>query len=92
MLWNFVHFPSGIVPVTQVRSDEAQGTYIEDTNRRWVDKQARQIQDSEVGSEGMPICVQIVTQQWRDEECIALLKIVDDAMGNFRAKLPQDLD
>jgi len=33
----------------------------------------------------MPLGIQVVTQQWRDEECIALMKIVDDAMGNFRA-------
>ena len=38
MIWNFVHFPAGVIPVTTVRNDEAQGTYIADTNNRWKDK------------------------------------------------------
>lgn len=79
------------MPVTEVRKDEAMGTYVEDTNRRWIDRQAFQIQNSELGSEGMPLCVQVVTQQWRDEECVAVMKIVDDAMGNFRVPLPDYL-
>lgn len=40
----------------------------------------------------MPLCVQVVTRRWQDEECIALMKIVDDAMGNFRAPLPKEFD
>jgi fatty acid amide hydrolase len=88
MLWNFCHFPAGVIPVTQVRADEGKGTYIADTENRWLDKTARLIQKSEVGSEGMPLCVQVVTQQYRDEECLGLMKIVDDAMGHFRAELP----
>jgi hypothetical protein len=39
----------------------------------------------------MPLCVQVITQQYRDEECIAMMKIVDDAMGNFRVELPQEM-
>jgi hypothetical protein len=42
-MWNYVHFPAGVVPVDVVREDEAKGTYIADTNSRWVDKQARLI-------------------------------------------------
>jgi hypothetical protein len=37
-LWNFGHFPAGIVPVTQVLEDESKGTYLQDTNNRWVDR------------------------------------------------------
>lgn len=88
MLWNFCHFPSGVIPVTQVRPEEAKGTYIEDTEKRWLDRTARMIEKSEIGSEGMPLCVQVITQQYRDEECLALMKIVDDSMGHFRVDLP----
>lgn len=91
MLWNFCHFPAGVVPVTVVREDEAKGTYIKDTESRWIDKTARMIEKSEIGSQGMPLCVQIVTQQYRDEECLGVMKIIDDVMGNFRVDLPADL-
>lgn len=40
MLWNFTHFPSGVVPVTTVKEEESRGTYIKDINSRWVDKTA----------------------------------------------------
>lgn len=92
MIWNFTHFPAGVIPVTAVREEEAQGTYIADTGHRWVDKTARSIQNSEKGSTGMPLGVQVVTQQWRDEECVALMKIVDDAIGNFRVPLPDEIN
>lgn len=39
-LWNFGHFPAGVVPVTSVSAEEAQGSYIQDTDRRWTDRQA----------------------------------------------------
>jgi len=39
-LWNFAHFPAGVVPVTAVTAEESKGTYIEDTKRRWTDRQA----------------------------------------------------
>ena len=87
-LFNFIHYPAGVVPVTQVQADESTGSYIQDTGRRWTDQVAQKIQSSELGSEGMPLCVQVVTQQWKDEECVAVMKIVDDLMGNFRVPLP----
>lgn len=30
------------------------------------------------GSVGMPINVQIATMKWRDEECLAVMKILED--------------
>lgn len=57
MLFNFIHYPAGVVPVSKVKPDESKGTYISDTNRRWNDKVALKIQNSEIGSEGMPLCV-----------------------------------
>lgn len=36
----------------------------------------------------MPLSVQIITQQYRDEECVAMMKVIDDSMGKFRAPLP----
>lgn len=44
LLWNFCHFPAGVIPVTAVREDEGKGTYIEDIDRRWVDRAAHLIE------------------------------------------------
>jgi Asp-tRNA(Asn)/Glu-tRNA(Gln) amidotransferase A subunit family amidase len=49
------------------------------------------IEKSEIGSQGMPLCVQVITQQFRDEECIAMMKLVDDAIGNYRVELPEEI-
>jgi len=38
MLFNLLHYPAGIVPVTTVQPSEAKGTYIGDTSARWEDK------------------------------------------------------
>ena len=38
----------------------------------------------------MPIGVQVSTMKWKDEECIAIMKILDQAV-NFRS-FPRDLD
>ena len=36
-MFNFIHYPAGVIPVTQVLPEEARGTYISDTNNRWND-------------------------------------------------------
>ena len=91
MLFNLVHYPAGVVPVTLVQEGEGEGTYIADSGKRWDDKLAHAIQRSEKGSQGMPLCVQVATPQWRDEECIAAMQIVDKCLGNFRPVLPTNL-
>jgi len=91
MIFNFLHYPAGVVPVTRVQEEEGQGTYIADSGKIWDDKLARAIQRSEKGSQGMPICIQVATPQWRDEECIAAMQIVDDCQGNFRPALLKNL-
>lgn len=40
----------------------------------------------------MPLCVQVVTQQYRDEECVAVMDVIDRVMGRFRAPLPSSFD
>ena len=42
-MFNFIHYPAGVVPVTKVNADESQGTYIRDTNNRWTDRVAHKI-------------------------------------------------
>ena len=42
-LFNFIHFPAGVVPVTSVLAEESRGTYLSDTEHRWTDKVAHKI-------------------------------------------------
>ena len=51
LLWNILHYPCGIVPVTRVQSDEQ--TFEDDHNDYWTDL----LKETAKGSEGMPIGV-----------------------------------
>jgi len=55
MIFNLLHYPAGVVPVTLVKEGEDQGTYIADSGNIWDDNLAHAIQRSERGSRGMPI-------------------------------------
>jgi len=72
-LANVSGFPAGVVPVTRVRpgeeSDRAAGLDM-------VDRIAR---ETERGSTGLPIAVQVIARPWRDHVALA-------AMGKIEAE------
>lgn len=81
-LWNVLQYPAGVVPVTEVlETEQTEGDYEDDEN----DILTKKIKHSMVGSAGMPIGVQVVTPKWKDEECLALMKILGDSL-NFLKK------
>jgi len=84
-IWNTLHFPAGVVPVTEVLPGEENGY-----NDQYNDLMTSRCRSNVQGSAGMPILVQVSTMKWKDEECIAIMKILDQAV-NFR-KFPKDLD
>ena len=57
-LWNLVHYPAGVVPITEVTREEELTEYTD----RFNDPITWQIQESIKGSMGMPVGVQIVTR------------------------------
>jgi len=79
-IWNLLDYPSGIVPVTEVLEGEDQKY-----NDNYNDFLTTKIRNTNKGSVGMPIGVQVVTRQWKDEECLAVMKLIDNEV-RFRKR------
>ncbi|TFK71658.1 amidase signature enzyme [Pluteus cervinus] len=45
-----------------------------------------------VATEGMPVCVQVAGRKWEDEKVLAMMKVVDDALGKERGFGPGSWD
>ena len=75
MLWNVVHYPAGVVPVTEVLPGEDQG-YTDRHN----DVLTHSLRASMQGSVGMPIGIQVAAPKWKDEECLAVMQILDESL------------
>lgn len=84
-LWNVLHYPAGIVPVTRVKKDEE--TMPDDGyNDFWtgcLNKDAK-------GSEGMPICVQVIGHAFEDEKVLGVMQAIENKI-KYRCKVPEKL-
>jgi fatty acid amide hydrolase len=70
-LANVTGFPAGTVPVTRVRpGEESDRTQTRDL----VDRTAR---DTERGSAGLPIAVQVIARPWRDHVALAAMAEIE---------------
>ncbi len=70
-LANVTGFPAGIVPVTRVRPGEESDR---PPSRDLVDRTAR---ESERGSAGLPIAVQVIARPWRDHIALAAMAQIE---------------
>jgi fatty acid amide hydrolase len=70
-LANVSGFPAGVVPVTRVRPGEESDR---PQSRDIVDRVAR---ESERGSAGLPISVQIIARPWRDHVALAAMAKIE---------------
>jgi fatty acid amide hydrolase len=70
---NVSGFPAGIVPVTRVRPDEESDR---PASRDLMDRVAR---ESERGSAGLPIAVQVIARPWRDHVALAAMAKIEAA-------------
>jgi fatty acid amide hydrolase len=68
-----IGFPAGVVPVTRVRAGEESERKV---TRDWVERVAR---DSERGSAGLPIAVQVIARPWRDHVALAAMMTIEAA-------------
>jgi Asp-tRNA(Asn)/Glu-tRNA(Gln) amidotransferase A subunit family amidase len=68
-----IGFPAGVVPVTRVRAGEESERKV---TRDWVERTAR---DSERGSVGLPIAVQVIARPWRDHVALAAMMTIEAA-------------
>jgi len=78
-LWNMLHFPSGIVPVTEVLAGEDKG-YDDGFN----DMITKSVREDMAGSQGMPLGVQVVAAPWDDEVALAVMKDIDEVVNYQR--------
>jgi fatty acid amide hydrolase len=70
---NVSGFPAGIVPVTRVRPGEESDR---PASRDMMDRVAR---ESERGSAGLPIAVQVIARPWRDHVALAAMAKIEAA-------------
>lgn len=88
MYYNLVDHPVGILPVSRVDAKKDQLT------EEWWKESGHGSKMLETGlfkgkralynpeeTEGMPIAIQVVGQRWEDEKVVAMMKIVDEALG-----------
>jgi fatty acid amide hydrolase len=70
-LANVSGFPAGVVPVTRVRAEE------ESNRRRSLDMVDRIARETERGSTGLPIGVQVIARPWRDHVALAAMAKIE---------------
>jgi fatty acid amide hydrolase len=84
-LVNVSGFPAGVVPVTRVRAGEESDRR---SSRDIVDQVAR---ETERGSAGLPIAVQVIARPWRDHVALAAMAAIEAAartQPNYPARPP----
>jgi fatty acid amide hydrolase len=77
-LWNLMGVPSGSAAVTRVRENEQTGR-----NSRSRDRVERAAAETDAGSVGLPVGVQVVAKPWREDIVLALMRTLQDKLrGN----------
>jgi fatty acid amide hydrolase len=77
-LYNLLGYPAGVVPFTRVGQGEAVGRL---RSRDRVDGVALQ---TETGSEGLPIGVQVIARPWREDVALAVMAALESAARERR--------
>ncbi|GAC1351010.1 MAG: amidase [Ktedonobacteraceae bacterium] len=72
LLYNLLGYPTGIVPVTRVRSEEEVG---HKPSRDIVEQAAYKV---ELGSTGLPVGVQVVGRPWREHVALAAMREIEN--------------
>jgi fatty acid amide hydrolase len=72
-LYNLLGYPAGVVPFTRVGASEAVG------RSRSRDRLENAAYKTELGSEGLPIGVQVVAKPWREDVALALMFRLESA-------------
>jgi Asp-tRNA(Asn)/Glu-tRNA(Gln) amidotransferase A subunit family amidase len=96
-LYNVVNSPAGCLPVTKV--DPAKDGITEE----WTNGPSPSLVETAlyrgknpiydpVATKGMPIGIQVVGRKWDDEKVIAMMKVVDEALGKNRGFGPGNWD
>jgi fatty acid amide hydrolase len=73
VLYNYLGYPAGIVPVTKVRPEEES---VRKRSRDALEKAARR---SEKGSAGLPVGAQVIARPWREHVALAAMRVIEEA-------------
>jgi fatty acid amide hydrolase len=73
LVYNVLGYPAGVVPVTRVRPDEEIAT------PRSSDKMDRVARDTERGSRGLPMAVQVAARPFREDVAFAVMAALERA-------------
>ena len=76
-LANLLRWPSGVVPVTTIRQDEASYYTMEELPENQRDYISQLVSKNMKGCAGMPMSVSIMTPLYRDEVCLRVMKEVE---------------
>ena len=68
-------YPTGIIPLTRVRKGEDLGRT---KSRDLVEEIARKV---EMGSEGLPVGVQVAARPWREHIALAVMGAIENVAG-----------
>ena len=88
ILYNVIDSPVGVVPVTRVdpTKDALPADFVPGATGTSTILEKGMYAGSTpaydpVGMAGIPVGVQIVGKKWEDEKVLAMMKVVDDALG-----------
>lgn len=80
--FNMIEFPAGVVPTGEWTKSDDEDVQEEEkwpVGKNFVLKIMR---EAAVGAVGLPLAVQVVTRPWQEEQCLAVMKLVEDAWKN----------
>jgi fatty acid amide hydrolase len=81
-LYNVLGYPTGVMPFTRVRAEEEVG------RKRSRDRVERGAYETELGSAGLPVGVQIVARPWREHVALAAMSALEP-IARERADFPK---
>lgn len=76
MLSNLLLWPSGVVPVTTIKEEEAYYN-LEDIPMNQRDSFARLASKVMEGSAGLPLSIAVLTPSFQDEKCLHIMKEIE---------------
>lgn len=74
---NIANLPAGVVPITIIQANETLYKPAKEEPNCMV---LKAFAENMKGSEGMPMGVQVVGLPWRDEECLAIMREIDNGI------------
>jgi Asp-tRNA(Asn)/Glu-tRNA(Gln) amidotransferase A subunit family amidase len=85
-LWisSMFNLPSGVMPVTVVQKSEEKAYECEHK-----DNFSQSATENVKDSAGLPVCIQVLTLPWHDEQCAAIMKIIDDKINFSKTHKPE---